>query len=220
MERLGSGFCRHVMRRVLAWAERRLAPGAGRGTVAELYAGVGAGAAVAAEVWGSAATFFAEPDPLCQQLLAARWPEAVMLDDAEGAQAQRRFPARVGLLLVGFPCAPHSALVQVDAAAVRASVEGLKQALRMLRRGAAEVVVLENVAGILRAGYDLVNSLLLEFDKYVWHVGVVNSCLHGATPMARERVIWVGVLKKVFVEPGEPAASPAAPSAPPPQPAS
>ena len=59
---------------------------------------------------GGTGTITYESNPLSE---AERWPRATLLDDAEDARAQRSFPARVGLLLLGFHTHTHTHLMLV-----------------------------------------------------------------------------------------------------------
>ena len=93
---------------------------------------------------------FVERDPFCQQVLGHHWPAVPIFDDVSKMPAA--CPARPDVITAGFPCQPVSYAgrrkAQDDERWLWPHVE---RCIRILRpRG----VVLENVPGLLTAGFD------------------------------------------------------------------
>lgn len=127
-----------------------------------------------------------EIDPYCRTVLNHRWPEVPKHDDARTAPAwwaSTRRPA-VRLVAGGFPCQPASRMgkrrAQNDP---RWGWPWFRDVVRAVR---PEYVLVENVLGLLDAGFDDVLGDLhtLGFDAE-W--SIVSACAMGA-PHTRERL--------------------------------
>lgn len=118
-------------------------------TVGSLFAGIG-GIDLGLERTGHFRTaWFCERDPYCQRVLAKNWPDVPIFDDVtelgEGT-------SEVDVLAAGFPCQPVSHAgrrkAQDDERWLWPHVERLVRVLR------PRAVLLENVPGLLTAGFD------------------------------------------------------------------
>jgi len=118
-------------------------------TVASLFAGIG-GIDLGLERTGLFQTaWFCERDPYCQRVLEKHWPGVPIYDDATNLPDDVE---RVDVITAGFPCQPVSYAGRRNAQHdERWLWPYVKQCIRVLRpRG----VLLENVPGLLTAGFD------------------------------------------------------------------
>lgn len=123
-----------------------------RPTVGSLFSGIG-GLDLGLERVGFGVKWFCERDEFCQQVLSAHWPEVPIYPDV--ALVGEGTPS-VDVITAGFPCQPVSVAgrrqAQEDSRWLWPDVE---RCVRILRpRG----VLLENVTGLLTAGFDDVIS--------------------------------------------------------------
>ena len=168
-----------VWRVLLAWA--------GGGTFA-------AGLATAGQAYHVVG--MSERYAVCRGLLRAQYPDAPLWDDAGSSEATIDAPPADGFI-GGFPCTSASGLNQhATSADVQRTLDGVDAALEYVRHHRPQFVVLENVTrwlhSPLRWGLDHLTRLL-EALPYRWHRCMLcpSKC---AAPMARPRLIWVGVL--------------------------
>lgn len=126
-----------------------------------------------------------EMDPYCRQVLEAHWPDVARYEDTR--EVDWNDVERVDLVAAGFPCQPVSYAGNRQAQADdRWLWPEVARAVRLLR---PRLILLENVPGLLTAGFDdiLTDLALLGFDAE-W--SVVSACALGA-PHPRERLFLV-----------------------------
>lgn len=153
-------------------------------TFGSMFAGIG-GIDLGLERAGWTCRWQVEKDPYCQSVLRAHWPDVTLYEDTR--EVDWSGVERVELLAAGFPCQPVSYGGKREAQADdRWLWPEVARALRILR---PSLVLLENVPGILTAGFDDVLSDLahLGFDAE-W--SVLSACTLGA-PHPRERLFVV-----------------------------
>ena len=184
---------------VLRWAKARMVVRQGPKCVADQFAGLGVASIAMSEVWPEAeTTVMSEKIESAQRCLRVCYPDAEVREKAES-----QLPAGLWAVVAGFPCECHSPLTDVDFGKIKDSVALLRAALTWEQGSEPHLIVLENSAGILRAGFQHVNEMLLShFHRFEWAVGIVEPCVHNNVPMSRERVFWVGIRRDVHA--GEP----------------
>ena len=162
--------------------------------VADQFAGLGVASIAMSEVWPEAATVvMSEKIEGARRCLRACYPDAEVREEAAC-----QLPAGLWAVVAGFPCECHSPLTDVDLNKIRDSVALLRSSLAWGQNPEPHLIVLENSAGILRAGFRQVNEMLLShFHQFEWAVGIVEPCVHNNVPMSRERVFWVGIRRDV-----------------------
>jgi DNA (cytosine-5)-methyltransferase 1 len=131
-------------------------PGPGNGPrVGSLCTGYG-GLDLAVElVLGGALVWYAETDPHARTVLAARWPEVANLGDIRSVDWSTVEP--VDVLTAGLPCQ------DISNAGKRAGITGEHSSLwsavvDAVRALHPPIVFVENVAALLRRGFDRVQS--------------------------------------------------------------
>ena len=167
-----------------------------RYTVGSLFAGIG-GIDLGLERTGLFRTvWFCERDPYCQRVLAKHWPDVPIFSDVSTLGEET--PA-VDVLAGGFPCQPVSLagkrLAQDDERWLWPHVERLVRVLRP--RG----VLLENVPGLLTAGFDdVIGGLAACGYDAEWDC--IPAAALGA-PHRRDRVFVVAAPRAVADASGE-----------------
>ena len=140
--------------------------------------------------------WFCERDPYCQRVLAKHWPEVPLYSDVNDINAS---VPRPDVLVGGFPCQPVSyagkRMAQEDERWLWPHVE------RCIRIFRPEGVLLENVTGLLTAGFDDVISGLAACG-YDAEWDCIPAAAVGA-PHRRDRVFIVAAPRVVADAPGE-----------------
>ena len=206
---LGAAMHWDVVVVILQWIKARLRPGIvssrDPGTVAEHFAGVAVATAAAQWVWpGLRAVFFTELEKATLQRSCLRrcHPHARIVLDATSKAARTGFPARLFLLIAGFPCEPHSQLswlATVPLSPASRDLSDLFAALRPLDDHSCHdlhpvIVLLENVMGILYGAYSwLCYELPRRYPQYQWFTGLGCPQLHVGLPLRRRRVFWAAI---------------------------
>lgn len=111
------------------------------------------------EVLGGRLAWYAETDPHAQTVLAHHWPDVANLGDIRDVDWGP--VARVDIVTAGFPCQ------DISNAGARAGITGkhssvwdnVVDAVRVLRPG---LLYVENVAALLRRGFDIVHRDLAQ----------------------------------------------------------
>ena len=160
-----------------------------RPTVGSLFAGIG-GIDLGLEWAGFETAWFCEQDEYCQKILARHWPGVPCFPDVRGIDENA---ARVDVLAGGFPCQPVSTagrrLAQDDP---RWLWPEFARLIRLLRpRG----VLLENVPGLLTAGFGNVLGDLAE-SGYDAEWDCIPAAAAGA-PHRRDRVFIIATPRPV-----------------------
>lgn len=153
-------------------------------TFGSMFAGIG-GLDLGLERGGWECRWQVENDPYCTRVLERHWPNVTRYGDAREVDWNVVEP--VELVAAGFPCQPVSyAGTRTAQAHDHWLWPEVARALRSLR---PSLVLLENVPGLLTAGFDDVLSDLadLGFDAE-W--SVLSACALGA-PHPRERLFVV-----------------------------
>jgi DNA (cytosine-5)-methyltransferase 1 len=157
--------------------------------VLDLFSGIG-GFSLGLERAGMRTVAFCEIDPFCRRVLTKHWPDVPCYDDVETLDS--RNVGAVDAICGGFPC--QDASIGQTQWGARTGIQGARTGLwRHIKRLAAEirpcVVVLENVPGLLSAGFGTVLGDLAEigFDAE-WRC--LPACAAGL-PHRRDRLCIV-----------------------------
>ena len=110
-------------------------------------------------VLGGRLAWYAETDPHASKVLTARWPDVVNLGDIRTVDWARVEP--VDIVTAGFPCQ------DISNAGKRAGITGKNSSVWTAVAGAVRallppLVFVENVAALLRRGFDTVHADLAE----------------------------------------------------------
>ncbi|WP_082356260.1 DNA cytosine methyltransferase [Novosphingobium sp. AAP83] len=161
-------------------------------SVASLFAGIG-GFDLAFESYGAKIVAQCEIDPFCRAVLKRHWPSALLHGDIRNVEAHHLNTASVWT--AGFPCQDVS-LARGNHG--RSGLKGHNTSLffelaRLLDQGGPEVIVLENVVGLLNShkGSDfavVLRELTMRGYAVAWRV--LNARYFG-TPQSRSRVFMV-----------------------------
>lgn len=124
--------------------------------VLDLFSGIG-GFSLGLERAGMRTAAFCEVDPFCRDVLAKHWPGVPCFEDVEALDSAR--VGAVDAICGGFPC--QDASVGRTQWGKRVGIDGARTGLwREIKRLAVDlrpcVVVLENVPGLLSAGFGTV----------------------------------------------------------------
>ena len=127
--------------------------------VLDLFSGIG-GFAIGLQRAGFRTIGFCEIDPFCRDVLAARWPDVPCHDDVQTFE-----PIAADAICAGFPC--QDASIGQTQWGKRVGIDGERTGLwREVKRLAngirPNVIVLENVPGLLSAGFGRVLGDLAE----------------------------------------------------------
>ena len=208
MKCIGNSLCFRSIEVVLLEAKKQVGTSSFSG-ITELFAGVGAGAEAAALVFpGEQVKFLGEINLALQSLLHTRYPDATIVGDLSEEKNRSLIPPTGFLLVVTFPCQPNSIRNHAPEGrgVARRRQDGLvllKLLLEpLLRNGGYEVIVLENVFGMLRVHGDdgvspyadltaWLNKLGVKYNKFV----VVDNAFSRGLPLLRNRIFWVLTLK-------------------------
>jgi DNA (cytosine-5)-methyltransferase 1 len=153
--------------------------------VGSLFAGIG-GFDLAARWMGWTTAWFSEIDPYCCKVLEKHWPGVPNLGDI--TQIDWGTVESVDILCGGFPCQ------DISEAGKRVGIEGARSGLwKHMVRGIDATrprwVVGENVAALLRRGWDVVRGDLRGLGYRVARPVVLSASAVGA-PQERSRV-WI-----------------------------
>ena len=140
--------------------------------------------------------YAAERDTAARKVLARAWgipPECMHKEAAELDTANH---ASVGLAVISPDCVRfsrrrHEASVESHAESLSEGAAEVYAVLGIVRRRAAAVVVLENVAE--RDAIAIITSCLHRAGGYKWRMQIVSPHRHAGKPCERERAFWVGV---------------------------
>jgi len=124
--------------------------------VLDLFSGIG-GFSLGLERAGMRTVAFCEIDPFCRRVLAKHWPHVPCYDDVE--TLDHRSVGAVDAICGGFPC--QDASLGQTQWGKRVGIDGARTGLwREIKRLAADlrpqVIILENVPGLLSAGFGTV----------------------------------------------------------------
>ena len=153
--------------------------------VLDLFSGIG-GFAIGLQRAGFRTIGFCEIDPFCRDVLAARWPDVPCHDDVQTFE-----PIAADAICAGFPC--QDASIGQTQWGKRVGIDGERTGLwREVKRLAngirPNVIVLENVPGLLSAGFGRVLGDLAEIG-YDAEWDCIQASAIGA-PHGRDRV-WL-----------------------------
>ena len=126
-----------------------------------------------------------EKDANCRKLLAAKWPDAVVVDDVKAAGAHNL--PKCDVVTFGFPC------VDLSVAGKRKGLQGERsglfyEAMRIIDELKPTWALWENVPGLLSSdsGRDLARVLLrLAQSHYFGAVGCIDAQWHGVAQRRR-----------------------------------
>lgn len=160
------------------------APQLGKGKTLSLFTGIGGLDLGVQDALGAEPGFFCEIDPFCSQVLTERFPGIPVIPDVREIGLGL---AEITVVHGGYPCQPFStAGKRLGEQDPRHLWPEFKRIIRVLR---PNVVILENVAGHLRLGFDRVLADLAGMGMHArW--GVVRACDVGA-PHGRARVFCI-----------------------------
>jgi DNA (cytosine-5)-methyltransferase 1 len=127
----------------------------------DLFSGIGGFSLGLERSGGFETVAFCEIEPFCRRVLAKHWPKVPIYDDVRTLTAERLAADGIGVDAIcgGFPC--QDASVGQTQWGKRTGIDGERTGLwREIARLAAElrpaVIVLENVPGLLSAGFERV----------------------------------------------------------------
>lgn len=156
--------------------------------IGSLFAGIGGFELGLERSWGNAETIWqVERDTFCQSILLKHWPQSIIYNDVKDITKDKVKP--VDVLIGGFPCQDIS-----TAGNQKGVYDGEKSSLwwemwRIVGDLRPRIVIMENVANIIRlGGADVVGSLAQIGYDCEWTV--ISARQFGA-PHLRER--WFGV---------------------------
>jgi DNA (cytosine-5)-methyltransferase 1 len=161
-------------------------------TIGSLFSGIG-GLELGLEAAGLGPVLFqVEIDPFASSILAKHWPDAQRFSDVRTV-GKHNLP-RVDVLCGGFPCQ------DISFAGKGAGLEGARSGLwfeylRVISEIQPRYVVIENVAGLVRRGLDVVVSGLHELGYEV--EGTRLQAADVGAPHRRERLFLVAVARTV-----------------------
>lgn len=164
--------------------------GATKLRVLDLFSGIGGFSLGLERTGGFETAAFCEIDPFCRRVLAKHWPDVPCFEDVTTLRGDS--VERIDVISGGFPC--QDASIGQTQWGKRVGIEGERTGLwRHIARLAAElqnvVLVLENVPGLLSAGFGRVLGDLAEvgFDAE-WRC---LSAYAAGLPHRRERLCIV-----------------------------
>ena len=156
--------------------------------IGSLFAGIGGFELGLERSWGNAETIWqVERDTFCQSILSKHWPQSIIYNDVKDITKDKVKP--VDVLIGGFPCQDIS-----TAGKQKGVHDGEKSSLwwemwRIVGDLRPRIVIMENVANIIRlGGADVVGSLAQIGYDCEWTI--ISARQFGA-PHLRER--WFGV---------------------------
>lgn len=150
-----------------------------------MFSGYGGLDVAVADAFGAEVAWHADSDPAVSRVLAYHWPDVPNLRDVKAIDWSAVEP--VDVLAGGYPCQPFSNAGQRKGISDERHLwPWMAEAIRVLR---PSIVVLENVRGHLRRGFDTVLADLADLGLDArW--GVVRASEAGA-PHRRERLFVV-----------------------------
>ena len=153
--------------------------------VGSLFAGIG-GFDLAARWMGWETVWYSEVDSYCCDVMARHFPEARSLGDVRAVDGYSL--EAVDIMVGGFPCQ------DISEAGKRVGIGGERSGLwreyaRLVRECRPRWVVIENVAALLRRGYDVVRGDLRAAGYRVARPVVMSASQVGA-PQERKR-LWI-----------------------------
>ena len=129
--------------------------------VLSLFAGIGGFDLGLERTGGFKTVAFCEIDPFCQRVLAKHWPTVPCYEDVRELTAERLWADGItpNVIAAGFPC--QDASVGQTQWGKRVGIHGERTGLfyevtRLARELGVELVLLENVPGLLTAGFGYV----------------------------------------------------------------
>jgi DNA (cytosine-5)-methyltransferase 1 len=162
--------------------------------VLSLFAGIG-GFDRGLEAAGFETVAFCEIDPFCRSVLAKHWPEVPCFDDVRELTAERLAADGIvpNVIAAGFPC--QDASVGQTQWGKRVGILGertglFSEVIRLAGELGPELILLENVPGLLSAGFGHVLGSLasIGFDAE-WRCIPASAC---GLPHRRDRLWIVG----------------------------
>lgn len=162
--------------------------------IGSLFAGIGGFELGLERSWGNAETIWqVERDTFCQSILSKHWPQSIIYNDVKDITKDKVKP--VDVLIGGFPCQDIS-----TAGKQKGVHDGEKSSLwwemwRIARDLRPRIVIMENVANIIRlGGADVVGSLAQIGFDCEWTV--ISARQFGA-PHLRERWFCVAYSQSI-----------------------
>ena len=147
--------------------------------------------------WIFKTVFWCEKGQPQRQFIAGNFdePDVQGFDDVMSEEFSTNAPP-CDLLLAGFPCQPFSIAGRgdgLDAPASRGVV--IVGILRYIKKHMPMIVLLENVAGLVRRHRDVLNKVVETLEEWGYIVSwrLLDTRTHGALPQRRERVYIVGI---------------------------
>ena len=204
---LGNSICFRSFEVFLEAVKDRIqSPRMDRDGVTELFAGMGTGAEVVLQVFpDQKVVFMAEINEKLQEMLQEWHPKATVVGDLKKAENASRIPETGRVLILTFPCQPFSAAnrEQAQFGGEQEREEGLDLLKKLLgpqlKSGGYDLILLENVAGILKVHQSDTTAVYTRLTTWLRDEGraqygdmlvTLENAISRGVPHRRQRIFW------------------------------